>query len=84
MGYLERAQQGISNRKYGFEYFMLLLGIFLTWSAVGNWNWFYNPPYNSVKNPIGYWLGRKAFRLTIFIFGIFLIAGSVWLLMGSK
>lgn len=84
MDYLEKAQQYIANQKHGFAYFALVLGIFFAWSAIGNWNWFYDPPYNSVKNPIGYWLGRKAFRITIFIFGIVLIAGSVWLLMGSK
>ncbi|MCH5718453.1 hypothetical protein [Niabella hibiscisoli] len=59
MDYLEQAQQDISNRKHGFEYFMLLLGIFLTWSAVGNWNWFYNPPYNSVKIPLAIGWGAK-------------------------
>jgi len=84
MDYLAQAQQYISGQKHGFEYFMLVLGIFFTWSAIGNWNWLYNPPYNSVKNPIGYWLGRKAFRVTIFISGIFLIAGTVWLLIRSK
>ena len=84
MDYLEQAQQYIANQNHGFEYFMLLLGIFFAWSAIGNWNWFYDPPYNSVKNPIGFWFGRKAFRVTIFIAGIFLIACAVWLLMASK
>jgi hypothetical protein len=84
MDYLEQAKQYISSQKNGFEYFALMLGIFFTWSAIGDWNWMYDPPYNSVKNPIGYWLGRKAFRVTIFIFGIFLIAGAVLLLMRSK
>ncbi|MGN7787147.1 hypothetical protein ACTJIJ_21620 [Niabella sp. 22666] len=84
MDYLEQAQQYISSQKNGFEYFALMLGIFFAWSAIGDWNWMYDPPYNSVKNPIGYWLGRKAFRVTIFIFGIFLIAGAVLLLMRSK
>jgi len=84
MDYLEQTQQYISNQKHGFEYFMLALAIFFIWSAVGNWNWLYEPPYNSVKNPIGFWFGRKAFRVSIFIFGIFLIAGAVWLLMRSK
>lgn len=84
MDYLEQAQQYISDQKHGFEYFALVLGIFFAWSAIGDWNWMYDPPYNSVKNPIGYWLGRKAFKVTIFIFGVVLIAGSVGLLMGSK
>lgn len=84
MDYLEQAQQYISNQKHGFEYFMLVLGIFFAWSAISDWNWLYDPPYNSVKNPIGFWFGRKAFRVTIFIAGIFLIACAVWLLIGSK
>jgi len=84
MDYLEQAQQYIANQKHGFEYFALVLGIFFAWSAIGNWNWFYDPPYNSVKNPIGFWFGRKAFRVTIFILCIVLIAFSVWLLMRNK
>jgi len=71
MDYLEQAQQYIANQKHSFEYFTLVSGIFFACSAIGNWNWFYDPPYNSVNNPIGYWLGRKAFRVTIFIFVFF-------------
>jgi|GEM_PF-3138532 len=65
MDYLEQAQQYISDQKHGFEYFALVLGILFAWSAIGNWNWFYDPPYSSVKNPIGFWFGRKAFGVTI-------------------
>lgn len=84
MDYLEQAQQYISTQKHGFGYFILALGIFFAWSAIGNWNWLYNPPYNSVKNPIGFWFGRKAFRVTIFIFGVVLISGAIWLLTTQK
>lgn len=79
--FYEQIRDYISSQEYGYEWFCILLGVFFVCSAIGNWNWVFDPPYNSVKNPIGYWYGRTAFRVTVFIFGMVLIVLSVFVIL---
>lgn len=83
MDIFEQIQHYIFNEKYGFESLFIVLGVFFIWSSISDWNWFYEPPYNSVKNPIGYWFGRKAFRINVFIFGSMMIVISGILIMAK-
>jgi hypothetical protein len=66
--------------KENMELFFLVMGIFFVVSSWFNWNRIFNPPYNSIKNPIGFFLGRTAMRIEFFIAGIFIIALSLLLL----
>ena len=49
-----------------YELFFLAVGLFFMIAAWFDWDWIFEPPYNSVKNPIGFWFGRKAYRLSFF------------------
>lgn len=56
-----------------YELFFTAIGIFFMISAWLDWNWIFDPPYDSIKNPIGFWFGRKACRFTVFIGGILIV-----------
>lgn len=55
------------------ELFFGAMGLFFMVSAWFDWDWVYEPPYNPVKNPVGFWFGRKAYRLTCFMAGLIIM-----------
>ncbi len=66
--------------KQNIELFYLFMGLFFFIASWFNWNWVFEPPYNSIKNPIGFFFGRTAMRIQFFIFSVILIALSLGLL----
>ncbi len=62
------------------ELFFLAMGLLFFIASWFNWDWVFDPPYNSIKNPIGFFFGRTAMRIQFFVSSIILIFLSLCLL----
>lgn len=63
--------------KQHYEIFLLIMGILFMVVSWFDWNLIFDPPYNSIKNPVGFWFGRKAYRFSWFVAGLLIAALAI-------